>query len=216
MLLVDGQGVIVSANTAAGLFYGVQTLRQLVYPSGDGYRVRAVAVRDAPAMRYRWQQDDWSRGPIPTLEYAKKQVRILSEYKINGYSIYAEKPIPVEVASGDQPVRRHDHPGGDRRTDRLRRTLPRRDHPAATDLRASALCVAAGALRRSRRKRGSQILSPTEPGAYDFIGDYLGEIVPMFTSEFIHIGCDETFELGRGKAKSRWPGRRTPTFTWDI
>ena len=90
VLLAAGQGVIVSANTAAGLFYGVQTLRQLVYPSGDGYRVRAVAVRDAPAMRYRWQQDDWSRGPIPTLEYAKKQVRILSEYKINGYSIYAE------------------------------------------------------------------------------------------------------------------------------
>lgn len=23
----------------------------------------------------------------------------------------------------------------------------------------------------------------------------------MFTSEFIHIGCDETFELGRGKSK---------------
>ena len=50
-------------------------------------------------------------------------------------------------------------------------------------------------------KHGSQILSPSEPEAYDFIGDYLSEIVPVFSSEFIHIGCDETFELGRGKSK---------------
>ena len=103
VLLADERGVIVSAATAAGVFYGVQTLRQLVYPSDGGYRIRAVAVRDVPAMRYRWQQDDWSRGPIPTLEYAKKQIRILSEYKINGYCIYAENLFRSELHPAINP-----------------------------------------------------------------------------------------------------------------
>ena len=60
-------------------------------------------MRDVPAMRYRWQQDDWSRGPIPTLEYAKKQIRILSEYKINGYCIYAENLFRSELHPAINP-----------------------------------------------------------------------------------------------------------------
>ena len=206
VLLADGQGVIVSANTAAGLFYGVQTLRQLVYPSGDGYRVRAVAVRDAPAMRYRWQQDDWSRGPIPTLEYAKKQVRILSEYKINGYSIYAENLYQSKSHPAINPY------GGTITPEEIAELI---DYAARYHVEIIPQQQTFGhlhyVLRQERyadlgEKRGSQILSPTEPGAYDFIGDYLGEIVPMFTSEFIHIGCDETFELGRGKSKESVAG----------
>ncbi len=89
-LLADEQGVIVSANSAAGLYYGVQTLRQLICPAQTGCRIQGVNIKDWPAMRYRWQQDDWNRGPVPTLDYAKNQVKIISEYKMNGYSIYSE------------------------------------------------------------------------------------------------------------------------------
>jgi hexosaminidase len=84
--------IIIAAHTGAGLFYGAQTLRQLLLPSSDGKHLSApaVAIRDWPAMRWRGVHDDLSRGPVPTLDYMKKQVRTLAEYKINLFSLYME------------------------------------------------------------------------------------------------------------------------------
>lgn len=201
VLLADAEGIIVSANTAAGVFYGVQTLRQLVCPDGNGYRVRAVRIRDVPAMRYRWQQDDWSRGPIPSLEYAKQQVRTLSEYKINGYSIYAENIYESRLHPAINPY------GGTITAEEIAELIEyaRRYHVEIIP-QQQTFGHLHYVLRQERyaalgEKHGSQILSPAEEGSYGFIGDYLGEIVPRFDSEFIHIGCDETFELGRGKSR---------------
>lgn len=152
-------------------------------------------------MRYRWQQDDWSRGPIPTLEYAKKQIRILSEYKINGYCIYAENLFRSELHPAINPY------GGTIAPEQIAELV---DYAKRYHVEIVPQQQTFGhlhyVLRQERyaalgEKHGSQILSPSEPEAYDFIGDYLSEIVPVFSSEFIHIGCDETFELGRGKSK---------------
>ncbi len=201
VLLADAEGIVVSANTAAGVFYGVQTLRQLVRPAADGYRVPAVRIRDVPAMRYRWQQDDWNRGPIPSLEYAKQQVRTLSEYKINGYSIYAENIYESKLHPAINPY------GGTITPEEIAELIEyaRRYHVEIIP-QQQTFGHLHYVLRQERyaalgEKHGSQILSPAEEGSYAFIGDYLGEIVPRFDSEFIHIGCDETFELGRGKSR---------------
>lgn len=201
LLLCDADGIVVSARTDEGLFYGVQTLRQLVYPDGGGCLVRAAAIRDFPAMRYRWQQDDWSRGPIPTLEYAKEQVRTLSEYKINGYSIYAENIYESKLHPAINPY------GGTITADEIAELVEyAKNYHVEIIPQQQTFGHLHYVLRQERyaslgEKHGSQILSPSEPGAYDFIADYLGEIVPRFRSEFIHIGCDETFELGRGKSR---------------
>ena len=40
-------------------------------------------------MRYRGLDDDLSRGPFPTLEFQKKQIRTIAAYKIN---IYLARP----------------------------------------------------------------------------------------------------------------------------
>ena len=91
VLLIDKNRIIIEAKTGAGIFYGIQTLRQLGYCDADkSLTYRSVKIADAPALRYRWIQDDWSRGPIPNLEFVKQQIRTLAEYKINGYCIYGE------------------------------------------------------------------------------------------------------------------------------
>src|SRR5215208_5201451 len=83
--------VIIVARTGEGIFYGAQTLRQLIARSGENLSsVPAVAIKDWPTMRWRGVHDDISRGPVPTLDYMKKQIRTIASFKLNLFALYIE------------------------------------------------------------------------------------------------------------------------------
>ena len=50
LLFSDASHLIVAANSGQGLFYGVQTLRQLLRADGHGLTCPAVSIRDWPSM----------------------------------------------------------------------------------------------------------------------------------------------------------------------
>ena len=102
VIRVTESGVLVAGRSGQGLFYGVQTLRQLLRADGgpgantavvasragvpaphEQLVIPALTIRDWPSMEWRGVSDDISRGPITTLEYLKTQIRTLAEYKIN-------------------------------------------------------------------------------------------------------------------------------------
>jgi len=51
LLFSDKSHLIVAANSGEGLFYGVQTLRQLLHPGGKGLICPAVGIRDWPSLQ---------------------------------------------------------------------------------------------------------------------------------------------------------------------
>jgi hexosaminidase len=57
LLFSDNSHLIVAANTGQGLFYGVQTLRQLLRPEGKGLICPAVGIRDWPSLQPGIAQD---------------------------------------------------------------------------------------------------------------------------------------------------------------
>ena len=64
LLFSDNSHLIVAANSGEGLFYGVQTLRQLLRPEGKGLICPAVGIRDWPSLQQTSVQDSSSsRGP---------------------------------------------------------------------------------------------------------------------------------------------------------
>jgi len=90
-LEVSSDGIDVIGSDHAGLWYGLQTLSQLLPPgaeSGDipagGVEVRAIEISDAPRFSYRGMHLDVARhfyGP----DFVKRYIDLLAMYKINRF-----------------------------------------------------------------------------------------------------------------------------------
>jgi hexosaminidase len=81
-LTVAPTGVEISAATGAGVFYALQTLRQLV--DGSGGRVAATTIEDAPRFQWRGLHLDVARHFFP-VEFVKKYIDVMARYKFNTF-----------------------------------------------------------------------------------------------------------------------------------
>lgn len=64
-LTATAAGIAVTGADAAGLFYGIQTLAQLIERTDDGWRVPAAEIADAPRFAYRGVMLDVARHFFP-------------------------------------------------------------------------------------------------------------------------------------------------------
>ena len=78
-LTVSKQGVNIQASSAAGAFYGLQTLAQL---ARNGKKLPVTTIKDEPRFPYRGLHLDVSRHFFNT-DYVKKQIDLVATYKIN-------------------------------------------------------------------------------------------------------------------------------------
>lgn len=203
VIISDARGLVVIAPSAAGMFYGAQTVKQLVRGSGTSARLERATIRDWPAMRYRGFHDDLSRGPVPTFEFQKKQLRTLAAYKVNVYSPYFEQTLLYPSNPLIAP------PGGAMTPAQVRELIAYADryhidvipeqeafghlhHVLKYELYSSLGETTHG-----------HVLAPGQPGALPLIRQFFAHIDSLFPSRFIHIGADETFELGRGQTAER-------------
>jgi hexosaminidase len=203
VLVADSTGARIVGATASGVFYGLQTLKQLVAGSGAHVTVQAAAIRDWPAMRYRGFHDDLSRGPVPTLAYQKSQIRRFAAAKLNVYSPYYEHSLAYSANPLIAPPR-----GAMTRAD-VRElvafaakyhidVIPEQEafghlhHVLKYELYAPMAETPHG-----------HVLAPDHPGSMPLIKSWFAEIDSLFPSRFMHIGADETVELGRGQTRAR-------------
>jgi hypothetical protein len=222
VIRVTDSGVLVAGRTAQGLFYGVQTLRQLLRPEGAEGKTLAIpalvvpklVIRDWPSMEWRGVSDDISRGPIPTLDYLKMQIRTLAEYKINLVGFNMEHVFDFQtqplVSPKDAPK---DAPKGAPQEAALTPAEIKElvDYAAKYYITLLPEQQAFGHIHQFLKYEiyseiaetpHGHVLTPTNPKSYDFIRQVYGEVVPLFPGPFFHIGADETFELGLGQTKA--------------
>ena len=81
-LLITKKGIILEATTPKGMYWGRQTLEQLKYTKNKKTWVPQCDITDWPAFRIRGFMHDVGRSYIP-LEELKREIRLLSRYKIN-------------------------------------------------------------------------------------------------------------------------------------
>lgn len=200
-IVPDGKGMAVIAETSAGVFYGVQTIKQLLLVDKSGAKLQIVALRDWPAMKYRGLSDDLSRGGIPTLDHLKRQIRTFAAYKINIYSPYfetsfqyASSPITALPGAGITPEEGRELSAYARKYHIT--ILPEQE--AFGHLHHLLVYQQYASLAET--PMGS-VLAPGQPGSLDLISKWFTELASVFPGPMLHIGADETFDLGKGQTK---------------
>jgi hexosaminidase len=84
-LLVGTRGIIITANSGAGLFYGVQTLEQLASLNGrDLCSIPDVDIADWPQYRWRGLHLDTSRHFFP-IEIVERFIDTAARFKLNTF-----------------------------------------------------------------------------------------------------------------------------------
>ncbi len=95
-MVIDSDGVSISAGTTAGLFYGVQSLRQLMPESvesdtkleeNDSFDVPHVIISDEPRFAWRGYMKDVSRT-FYSVDVVKKYLDVMALYKLNVFHFH--------------------------------------------------------------------------------------------------------------------------------
>ncbi|MDT7689479.1 MAG: hexosaminidase [Acidobacteriota bacterium] len=207
VLVVESNLIVVAGRSAAGTFYGLQTLKQLVRGEGASAYVQGVRITDWPSMRWRGLSDDISRGPIPTLDYFKRQIRNEAMFKMNMHSLYMEHVFGSESHPLIAPE------GGALNADEIRELVAyaRRFHVELVPQQQTF-----GHLHKALKLEQynelaevpyGDVLSPQAEGTYELVADIYKEIAELFPGQFFHIGADETVELGRGRSAEQVKAR---------
>lgn len=203
VLLTDSLATYVISGSDRGAFYGVQTLKQLIGGTGRSAVLQSASIRDWPAMKYRGFHDDLSRGPIPTLAYQKAQIRRFAAFKLNVYSPYYEHSLAYSANPLIAPPR-----GAMTRED-VRALIA---YAAQYHIDVIPEQEAFGHLHHVLKYElyadvaetpHGHVLAPGKPGSMALIKSWFAEIDSLFPSRFVHIGADETVELGRGQTSDR-------------
>ena len=201
-IIIKDKFIHVSASTPQGLFYGAQSLKQLIRHqllTENNLNIPCYNIFDYPSLEYRGWMDDISRGPIPTKEFIKEEIRRLAEYKFNFFNLYTEHLFKLEdypdIAPTDGLTAEEikeltdfakdyyiEFIGNQQCFAHAEKTL---DNPFYDDIKDTRFNF-----------------NPGVDETYEFLEVLLGETAQAYESKYFNINCDETESLGNGKAKS--------------
>lgn len=220
-LEIDEAGVRLTAKTETGLFYGKQTLLQLLTPNGLPY----VKINDHPRFPYRGLHLDVSRHFF-NKEEVKKLMNVMSYYKLNtlhlhltdagGWRLQIDKypKLTQEGAFRTQSDWREWWDNGKDRQylkegtegayggyytkDDIRDMLAYAAEKHITIIpeiefpaHSDEVFVAYPELCCAGKSHTSGDFCIGNPKTFEFMENVLTEVIELFPSEYIHIGGDE-------------------------
>jgi hexosaminidase len=199
----EGRGsVAIIAQTSAGIFYGVQTLKQLMESNEGVEKLWTGTIRDWPSMKYRGLHDDLSRGPLPTLAFQKHQLQVFAAHKVNLYSPYFEHTLQYSFDPLAAP------PGGSvTRAEAQQLVAFARQLHITIVPEQEAFGHLHNVLQYEKyadlaESPHGHVLAPGQPGSLPLINSWFTQIAADFPGPFLHVGADETFELGTGRTRA--------------
>jgi hexosaminidase len=196
-LHITPTGSWIRARSSAGIFYGVQTLCQMI--ELPGARLPEAEVKDWPAMAYRGTMVDMSEGPLLRVGDIKRQIDLMARWKNNQYYFYNETSIALD---GLPPAA----PGARLTKNDVREIVA---YARARHIDVVPCLELYGHLHDLfRREEYSGLadfphgveFNAEDPKAKGLVADWVKQYTELFPSAFVHVGFDETWQLQQAAA----------------
>nr|WP_092382060.1 beta-N-acetylhexosaminidase [Micromonospora phaseoli] len=221
---VTADGVRITAGTAAGLFHGVQTLRQLLpaavesaTPVSKRWILPGGSILDRPRYPHRGAMLDVARHFFGVTDVLRV-IDHLARYKFNRLHLHLTDDQGWRIAINSWPALAAvggagavgGSPGGHytqadyRRivayaADRHITVIPEIDLPGHTNAALTAYAELAPDGVAPPPYTGTEVgfsyVDPASERTYDFIADVLGELATLSPGQWLHIGGDEAFKV---------------------
>ena len=210
-LTISQTGVEIVIREAGGLRAAAATLRQLLQEYGR--RLPCLTIRDWPDFPRRGVMLDISRGRVPKLETLLDLVEHLADFKINELQLYTEHTFAYRrfkaVWQSWGALTAKEIQILDARCQALGIDLVPNQNSFGhlryflADPRLKQLGELAEPYEAETKDflRRPTTLAPNHPGTLPFLRGLYDELLPNFSSSLFNVGCDETWDLGKGQTK---------------
>lgn len=191
-ILDISDNIIIQGADPAGVFYGVATLIQMLE---DGIKIQRCRIEDSPAMTIRAEHWDL-KGLMPKFHYLKERILELSKYKINTLLVEYEDKFKFEK----HPLIVSPIALSKKQVADLVKTAE--DNFIQIIPLVQSLGHAEYVLKHKKysyvaeSKDKCQQYCASNPESLRLFKDFIEEIVPLHPSKYIHVGADETRQLG--------------------
>lgn len=206
-LEITKEKILITYGDETGAFYALVTIWQMAL---EGETLPCCKIEDSPVIKNRGFMMDISREKVPTLATLKQLVNLLARFKYNQLQLYIEGFSFVYPSfpgySGKNAALTSEE------LKELSLYCARRFIdlvPNQNSLGHMAPWLAKPEFRRlAECENGLNIggftLPPTtldtnDSGSLKLVETLIEDLLPNFTSSYMHAGLDEPFELGKGK-----------------
>ncbi|MDY7011560.1 MAG: glycoside hydrolase family 20 zincin-like fold domain-containing protein, partial [Planctomycetota bacterium] len=206
-LTIRPDGIEILSGAAAGAYYAVQTLRDLLKIHGK--TVPAMQIDDAPDLARRGVYHDCSRGKVPKTKTLHALIERLGRWKINELQLYVENTFTFaghpDIGCGYNPLTPDD-------------ILAIQEHCKKHHIRLVGSLASFGHMEKilalpayrslselpgHNNHPGGTTLCPGDPGSIKLLREMYAEFLPLFEADDFNICGDEPWELGKGRSRKR-------------
>ncbi|MCR4718954.1 MAG: family 20 glycosylhydrolase [Firmicutes bacterium] len=224
-ILIECEKITITSDGAAGVFYAIQTLKQIFTHD----KIPCCYIEDAPDFAYRGFYHDVTRGKVPKISTIKKLIDNMAYYKLNSLQLYVEHTFEFKEFAD---------------------SIDRTGYLTAEEIREiddycrsnfiefipslSTFGHLYELLQKDRYKDLREIedfkdgtlfwedrmnhhtIDPTKEESFELIKRLIDQYIVNFSSDKFNICCDETFDLKNGKHKDEDTGKLYIDFVTKI
>lgn len=194
---------IIIAESDRAIYYGVNTFLQLMKKIDDQIIVPILEIQDYPSYQIRCITDQTSRNQIPTIENLKKVIKFLSQFKMNYHYLHMEDGYNFQAYPDIGKAR------GGYTAEEIKEL---QDYAQRYFIEIVPMFNSFGHQDNIMLTNypkysylgefpGAACFNITSSEVRSFIKTLYEELCSVFTSDYFHLGLDETWDFGKYHSK---------------